>query len=48
MDTDEWYTDEWYDVAAVGGGAAALSVALVLGRSRCSVLVIDAGGKEAA
>jgi len=35
---------ERYDAVIVGGGAAGLSAALVLGRSCRSVLIIDAGG----
>lgn len=34
---------ETFDVAVIGGGAAGLSAAMVLGRARRSVIVIDAG-----
>jgi thioredoxin reductase len=35
--------EQRFDVAVIGGGAAGLSAAVVLGRSRRSVVVVDAG-----
>ena len=36
------------DVIVIGGGAAGLSEALVLGRARRSIMVVDAGAPERA
>ncbi|WP_371658115.1 NAD(P)/FAD-dependent oxidoreductase [Streptomyces sp. NBC_00280] len=40
--TEEHRTDT-YEAVVIGGGAAGLSAALVLGRARCRTLLVDAG-----